>query len=617
MSVLALLVALLPAAGDSGAEASVAASSLEFAAEADARVHQLSPGANYGAEPVLGADREDAAGYASEVRSYVRFRVAGVTGPVEKATLRLYATDGSGNGPAVHAVDAAWFEGDIDWTSRPSVTSSTVANVETVLPGTWIEVDVTTAVTGDGAYSFALVPESRDGVDMSAREGAHPPELVVTVAEAGDTTPPTVAITSPLLGTTVRSADVLPITAAATDDVGVTKVEFYDNGVWKGTEDTSPFAYSWSVTSADNGTHRWTAKAYDAAGNSGWSPAVDVAVNITGTGTTPGGAVTASAETDPVPNTGDAADDPAVWIHPSDPARSTIIGTDKVGGLAVYDLAGKQLHYYTGIQPNNVELRYGFPLAGQATTIVTASDRRSDAIAAFRVDATTRGLENVAARTLSTGMGVSGLCMYRSAQTGKYYVFVGDSSGTMQQWELYESAGKVDAKKVRTLSVGSTTEGCVADDELGHLYVAEEDVAIWKYGAEPAAGSTRVKVDSAGTGRVRADIEGLSVYYARNGAGYLLASSQGSNDFAVYERRGANAYVGRFKIEPGTIDAVSYTDGIDVTNVALGTSFPDGVFVAQDDRNDSGNQNFKLVPWGKIARALGLTIDTTWDPRMR
>src|SRR4051812_16482465 len=55
------------------------------------------------------------------------------------------------------------------------------------------------------------------------------------------------------------------------------------------------------------------------------------------------GLATAHVETEPVAHSGDAADDPAIWINPADPSQSTIIGTDKKGCLAVYDLAGKQL----------------------------------------------------------------------------------------------------------------------------------------------------------------------------------------------------------------------------------------------------------------------------------
>jgi 3-phytase len=211
------------------------------------------------------------------------------------------------------------------------------------------------------------------------------------------------------------------------------------------------------------------------------------------------------------------------------------------------------------------------------------------------------------------------LCLYVSPRTGTYYAFVSDSSGTVQQWALVDAGnGQVEATKVRTLSLGSTTEGCVADDASGDLYIAEEDVALWKYGAEPDAGSGRTRVDVVGSGgHLTADIEGLAIYYRGDGSGYLLASSQGSDAFVVYQRGGTNAYVTTFAIAAGAVDGVSHTDGIEVTNAALGTAFPDGLFIAQDDHNDGGNQNFKLVPWGDLARAASpaLAIDTAWDPR--
>ncbi len=194
-----------------------------------------------------------------------------------------------------------------------------------------------------------------------------------------------------------------------------------------------------------------------------------------------------------------------------------------------------------------------------------------------------------------------------------------DSSGTVQQWELHDDgSGKVGVTKVRTLSVGSTTEGCVADDGTGDLYIAEEDVGIWKYGAEPNAGSERTRVDVVGGGgHLTADIEGLAIYYGGDGSGYLLASSQGSDKFVVYKRGGDNAYVTTFAITAGSVDGVSHTDGLDVTNAGLGTAFPNGLFIAQDDRNDGGNQNFKLVSWDAIARSVDppLRVDTGWDPR--
>lgn len=313
--------------------------------------------------------------------------------------------------------------------------------------------------------------------------------------------------------------------------------------------------------------------------------------------------VTATVETEPVPHSGDSADDPAIWIHPTDPAQSTFIGTDKHGGLAVYDLAGIQLQYLPDGDLNNVDLRDGFPLSEHAVTLVTAGNRSNDSLAMYRVDPATRRLESVAARTIRT-LPVYGSCMYHSAVTGRFYTFVNSEAGDVEQWELFATPGnRVDARKVRSFAVGSQTEGCVADDTAGALYIAEEAVGIWKYRAEPDAGTARTKVDSAGGGHLVADIEGLTIADTGNGAGYVIASSQGDNSYAVYTRTGNNAYLGSFRIVDGKgIDGTSDTDGIDVTTANLGPAFPRGAFVAQDGSNDGGRQNFKLVPLDQIIK---------------
>jgi 3-phytase len=313
--------------------------------------------------------------------------------------------------------------------------------------------------------------------------------------------------------------------------------------------------------------------------------------------------VVASIETEPVPHDGDAADDPAIWVDPADPARSTIIGTDKLGGLAVYDLAGKQIQYLPDGNMNNVDLRAGFALGGQSVALVTAGNRSGNRIAIYQIDPATRQLVDVAARTITT-LEVYGSCMYHNAKTGKLYYFVNSKAGAVEQWELFDDGkGRVDGRQVRAFAVGSQTEGCVADDELGRFYIGEEAVGIWRYGAEPGDGDTRTPVDSAVQGgHLTSNVEGLALVYAADGAGYLVASSQGNSSYVLY-RRGDNAYVGSFAIGDGNgIDAVSDTDGIDATAASLGPAFPQGLFVAQDGKNDDGNQNFKLVPWQAIVK---------------
>lgn len=303
--------------------------------------------------------------------------------------------------------------------------------------------------------------------------------------------------------------------------------------------------------------------------------------------------VAAAVETEPVNTGGDSADDATLWVNPSDPAQSLVIGTNKKRGLAVYDLTGKEIQFLADGQMNNVDNR---------DALVTASNRSNNSIAIYIVNPETRRLENAAAEEVKT-IEAYGACMYKSGKTGKLYYIVTSKLGVVEQYELFDTGKGVSAKRVRQIKVGSQLEGCVADDELGYLYVGEEDVGIWKYPAEPDAEPVRKEVDRIRPGgSLVADVEGLTIAYGSDGKGYLIASSQGNNTYAIYRREGDNTYVKSFRIVAGqTVDNVTETDGIHVTTANLGPLFPKGVFIAQDGADDKGKQNFKLVPWQLIA----------------
>jgi len=102
-----------------------------------------------------------------------------------------------------------------------------------------------------------------------------PGKLTIT-----DATPPYVSITNPASAKTYTNAQTVTISANATDNVAVASVSFYDNGVLKGTDTSTPYTYDWSFTGADNGTNSWTARAYDTAGNVSTSSAVALTVSI-------------------------------------------------------------------------------------------------------------------------------------------------------------------------------------------------------------------------------------------------------------------------------------------------------------------------------------------------
>jgi 3-phytase len=329
-------------------------------------------------------------------------------------------------------------------------------------------------------------------------------------------------------------------------------------------------------------------------------------------------------ETDPSRHGGDTADDSVIWIHPTNPSLSLVIGDDKSGGLMVWGLDGRERQYVNGTGYTNVDLRYNFPLAGRFSdgtshthvALVGVGDGTNREIDFFKVNPATRALEP-AGSVQTLGLIPYGSCMYHSPLSGKYYYFVNAESGVVQQFDLSGASGMVGGQMVRQFDVGTQTEGCVADDELGYLYIGEERVGIWKYGAEPGAGATRTQVDTTGHGSLVADVEGLTIYYNGDGTGYLIASSQGDGTFAVYTREGINNYLGSFQVDAGgSIDGVSGTDGIDVTNFPLGSGFPNGLLVVHDDDNSGATaSNQKFIAWELVANVLSLRVDTSWDAR--
>ena len=226
-----------------------------------------------------------------------------------------------------------------------------------------------------------------------------------------------------------------------------------------------------------------------------------------------------------------------------------MIATDKKLGLNVYDLQGKRLQVVPDGRMNNVDLREGFMLAGKSTTIVAATNRTTSSISVYRFDAATRRLESIAAGTLESGMSDPyGLCMYRSAKSGQYYVIANDSvDGKYRQWRVLDRGGKAAIELVREIAVGSQAEGCAADDELGQLYIAEEDVGrgctrLSRTAASSARPSTRRRRQSERGRGGRFDL------LRRERQGLRHCSNQGEDNYAVYRREAPHAFVGKFHV---------------------------------------------------------------------
>jgi PKD repeat protein len=185
--------------------------------------------------------------------------------------------------------------------------------------------------------------------------------VTVTVSNAppSDTTPPTVSLTSPTNGSTVSGA--VSIGANASDNVGVTAVQFYLDGTALGSRETAgPYGLSWNTSTASNGTHTLTAQAWDAAGNTSTSAAVAVTVANSSSGNPP--PVTSATITTPylqIPNFGASPtivsvksgnwSDPTVWSADRVPGAGDIVDVNP-GTTLTYDL-------YSTVALNTLEIQ--------------------------------------------------------------------------------------------------------------------------------------------------------------------------------------------------------------------------------------------------------------------
>lgn len=362
------------------------------------------------------------------------------------------------------------------------------------------------------------------------------------------------------------------------------------------------------------------------------------------------------------------ADDPAIWVSPFNPTRSRVITVLKDGGLDVYDLNGRlvqQIDSEPGkerLRYNNVDLSYNVTLSSKPGAepfdLVAVTDRRNDLMVFFMVDKNSGRVENITApdlprvftegddEALDDQTTAYGIALYRASATEVYAFVSKRSSNKVAQLRLScDESNQVRWELVRTITFPlvdddeeeSQVEGMVVDQERGIVYMGQEQRGIWRAAAAPggatdcpSAGCTLIDAVYPEGPNLEADVEGLTIYYAAGGQGYLLVSSQGDNTFAVYDRK-TNVYLGSFQIGArGLLDSVEESDGADVVNVPLGRSFPKGLLVVQDGDNDPAvlleddgelenvNSNFKFIRWDSVANAFPtpLIVDTTgFNPR--
>lgn len=310
-------------------------------------------------------------------------------------------------------------------------------------------------------------------------------------------------------------------------------------------------------------------------------------------------AVTALAETAPVGTANqDAADDPAILRNAANPAASLIVATDKKAGLYVYGLDGVVRSFADSGMVNNVDLVD----LGATGVIVVASDRNNLAQAAlqvYRLDTVNATLVPLATGPGGAGEGY-GLCLGTHGGVLRAYSVL--KEGRTHEVRIDLSGAEPEFAMERILTVATQPEGCVVDNRNGTVYVGEEVRGLWRFAAGGTTGDLVAPIDNQ---YLVADLEGLALAPAGTDGGFLVASSQGDNAYAVFALP-AMTPVGRFAIGEGAFGSTQETDGIDLVLGDFGPLYPAGLFMAQDGMNAPAAQNFKLVSWADVVAALGL-----------
>ena len=310
--------------------------------------------------------------------------------------------------------------------------------------------------------------------------------------------------------------------------------------------------------------------------------------------------VVAKQETVPVGTAAaDAADDPAIWRNPNAPARSLIVATDKKAGLYVYGMDGKVRHFVAGGRLNNVDLVD----MGRTGVIVVASDRNDEAQALLQIyRLNTQSGELTALGSMTGGQGEAyGVCLMRNGRALDAFSVL--KHGAIHRVSISFGKDAPSGRVVQSMQLATQTEGCVADSRTDTLYVGEEDRGIWAFDLGKKVDQPRLVAPVDGSHLV-ADVEGLALLPKGRRGGWLVASSQGDNAYALYRLPNLKPD-GRFRIAAGRFGSTEETDGIALMPGRFGPGFPSGLFVAQDGDNAPAAQNFKFVSWRDVVKAIG------------
>jgi 3-phytase len=232
-----------------------------------------------------------------------------------------------------------------------------------------------------------------------------------------------------------------------------------------------------------------------------------------------------------------SGDDPAIWVHPEDSARSIVIVTAKEGGLRVYDLGSTELQSLAadpapradGVDGryNNVDIAYDVALGGERVDVAVVSDRYNDQLRFFTIDsagaAATAPLSEVTApeqeflfnpdrEAVDEEKTAYGVAVWQPGSGSTYAVVTQEGTTTIATVRIVETNGALGYTDIEHLELpgafplpdGTTwipceepgvepqLEGVAVDQRSGVLYATQEDVGLWRISLPLGTGAPRL-----------------------------------------------------------------------------------------------------------------------------
>lgn len=295
--------------------------------------------------------------------------------------------------------------------------------------------------------------------------------------------------------------------------------------------------------------------------------------------------LTPTVVTEPV---GSDPDDPAIWVHPRQPERSLILGTNKTsaaegGALYVFGLEGKVRQVFGGLdRPNNVAVR---------GSLAAVTERLKSQLRFFRIADTAKPLTDAGALPVFVGetgdfAAPMGLDFYLRPRDKALFVIVsrksGPATGYLEQWRLDTRGVNVTGTLVRrfgSYSGKKEIESVAVDDAAGLVYYSDEGFGVRCWPADPdAPQANRERAVFARTGW-KGDHEGIAFW-----GKYVVCTDQIVGGSLYYGFKKQSPATPHFVIHGGADE----TDGIEIVGKPLGKRFPHGILVAMN----SGPKNF-------------------------